>query len=115
MHRLRLFTGLSLLLASTALPASAQDIHLNLGSLANAQTLNEQQKWGAFLACAHAAGVPEHLRNKNWVGFTAYTTVLAYNKDVYGKNPPKNWADFFDFEKFPGTRGVGATYPASNM
>jgi len=44
------------------LPDYAKDIKLNLGSLANDQTLNEQQKWGAFLACAHAAGVPELIR-----------------------------------------------------
>lgn len=54
----------------------------------------------------NAAGIPENLRHEYWVGFTAYSTVLAYNTDVYGNNPPKNWADFFDVEKFPGTRAV---------
>ena len=63
----------------------------------------------------NASGIPEHLRNKYWIGFTAYSTVLAYNKDVYGDNPPKNWADFFDVEKFPGTRAIGGTYPSTNM
>ncbi len=41
-----------------ALPDYAKDIKLNLGSLASDQALSEQQKWGAFLACAHAAGEP---------------------------------------------------------
>lgn len=63
----------------------------------------------------NAAGIPEHLRSKYWVGFTAYTTVLAYNKNVYGDNVPKNWADFFNVEKFPGTRAISANSPASNM
>lgn len=63
----------------------------------------------------NAAGIPENLRHEYWVGFTAYSTVLAYNTDVYGNNPPKNWADFFDVEKFPGTRAVGGTYPSTNM
>lgn len=63
----------------------------------------------------NAAGIPEHLRNKNWIGFTAYSTVLAYNTDVYGDNPPKNWADFFDVEKFPGTRAIGGSGPPSNL
>lgn len=45
-----------------ALPDFAKDIKLNLGSLASDQTLSEQQKWGVFLACAHAAGVPIVLR-----------------------------------------------------
>ena len=45
-----------------ALPDYAKDIKLNLGSLASDQTLTEQQKWGAFLACAHALGEPSLLR-----------------------------------------------------
>jgi putative spermidine/putrescine transport system substrate-binding protein len=63
----------------------------------------------------NAAGIPEHLRKEHSIGFTAYSTVLAYNTDVYGDNPPKNWADFFDVEKFPGTRAIGGTYPSTNM
>jgi lipoyl-dependent peroxiredoxin subunit D len=45
-----------------ALPDYAKDIKLNLGSLANDAALNDQQKWGAFLACAHAAGVAPLVR-----------------------------------------------------
>ncbi len=63
----------------------------------------------------NAAGIPEHLRNEYWVGFTAYSTVLAWNKDVYGDKPPQNWADFFDVEKFPGTRAISGTSPSTNM
>lgn len=44
------------------LPDYAKDIKLNLGSLASDTTLNDQQKWGAFLACAHAIGEPSLLR-----------------------------------------------------
>lgn len=39
------------------LPAYAKDISLNLGSLASETVLNDQQKWGAFVASAHATGV----------------------------------------------------------
>jgi len=35
-------------------PDYAKDLKLNLGSLANEDDLNDQQKWGAFLACALA-------------------------------------------------------------
>lgn len=63
----------------------------------------------------NAAGIPENLRNKYWVGFTAYSTVLAYNTDVYGDKPPQNWADFFDVEKFPGTRAISSTSTSTNM
>src|SRR5690606_35192555 len=44
------------------LPDYAKDIKLTLGSLANDQTLTDQQKWGAFLACAQATGVPSLIR-----------------------------------------------------
>lgn len=41
-----------------ALPAYAKDLSLNLSSLAAETGLTEQQKWGAFVASAHAVGVP---------------------------------------------------------
>ena len=41
-----------------ALPAYAKDLSLNLSSLAAETLLTEQQKWGAFLASAHATGAP---------------------------------------------------------
>src|SRR4030095_15217409 len=31
--------------------------------------------------------------------------LLAYNTETYPDNPPSSWADFFDTEKSPGTRG----------
>jgi len=36
-------------------PDYAKDLKLNLGSLANEDDLNDQQKWGTFLACALAS------------------------------------------------------------
>jgi len=41
------------------LPPYAKDLSLNLSSLTNETTLSDQQKWGAFLASAHAVGQPE--------------------------------------------------------
>lgn len=35
-----------------------------------------------------------------------YGVVLMYNKEKYKDNRPKNWADFFDTEKFPGVRAL---------
>ncbi len=40
-----------------ALPAYAKDLSLNLSSLAGEDILNTQQKWGTFVASAHAVGV----------------------------------------------------------
>jgi len=45
-----------------ALPAYAKDLSLNLSSLASETVLTEQQKWGAFLAAAHAVGTPAVVR-----------------------------------------------------
>jgi alkyl hydroperoxide reductase subunit D len=41
------------------LPAYAKDLSLNLSSLANETILTDQQKWGAFVASAHAVGQRE--------------------------------------------------------
>ena len=40
-------------------------------------------------------------------GGVTWSTVLAYNTDVYpGDTGPKSWADFFDLERFPGRRAL---------
>ncbi|MDB5418708.1 MAG: alkyl hydroperoxide reductase [Phenylobacterium sp.] len=44
------------------LPAYAKDLSLNLSTLAGETTLNEQQKWGAFVASAYAVGQPAVVR-----------------------------------------------------
>jgi len=36
----------------------------------------------------------------------ALGTNLAYRKDKFPRGGPKNWADFWDVQKFPGTRGM---------
>jgi alkyl hydroperoxide reductase subunit D len=43
---------------AAALPPYANDLALNLGSLAEETLLSDQQKWGCFVACAHAVGIP---------------------------------------------------------
>jgi alkyl hydroperoxide reductase subunit D len=42
-----------------SLPAYAKDLSLNLSSLASETVLNDQQKWGCFLASAYAIGQPD--------------------------------------------------------
>ncbi|RWM71783.1 MAG: ABC transporter substrate-binding protein [Mesorhizobium sp.] len=52
-----------------------------------------------------ATSLDPSLVNEYWVGGPSYySTVLAWSKKKYGDNPPKNWADFWDVKKFPGTR-----------
>jgi putative spermidine/putrescine transport system substrate-binding protein len=49
------------------------------------------------------------------VGSDVFATVMAWNTDKYGEpgsdGAPSSWADFFDVEKFPGTRA----YRANNV
>ncbi len=57
------------------------------------------------------------LKSKYCVGGDVFSTVYAWNTDTYGENGPQNWADFFDVEKFPGSRAyrgkvAGALAPA---
>ncbi|MBU6373074.1 MAG: carboxymuconolactone decarboxylase family protein [Alphaproteobacteria bacterium] len=58
-----------------ALPDYAKDQKLNLGSLAAETLLTDQQKWGCFLASAHAIGVPQ--------------VVKAIEAEVAGKISPE--------------------------
>ncbi len=51
-------------------------------------------------------GIPKELIHKNYIGFINFTKVIAYQKDKFGDNGPKSWADFFDLEKFPGKRSM---------
>ncbi len=44
------------------IPPYAKDISLNLSSLVNETVLSDQQKWGTFLASAHAVGVAPVVR-----------------------------------------------------
>ncbi len=41
------------------LPDYAKDLKLNLGSLSNETVLDDQKKWGTFLASAHGAANPD--------------------------------------------------------
>ena len=47
------------------LPAYAKDLSLNLSSLAGETTLNDQQKWGCFVASAYAVGAPAVVKAVN--------------------------------------------------
>lgn len=57
------------------------------------------------------------LKSKFCVGGDVFSTVYAWNTDTYGDNGPQSWADFWDVEKFPGSRAyrgkiAGALEPA---
>lgn len=45
------------------IPAYAKDLSSNLTNLLAETLLSDQQKWGTFLSCAHAIGVPAAVQN----------------------------------------------------
>ena len=49
------------------------------------------------------------LRHGNAIGGHALSHVICYNKKKWpGEHHPKSWADFWDVQKFPGRRVLGA-------
>jgi putative spermidine/putrescine transport system substrate-binding protein len=43
---------------------------------------------------------------ENWLGFSVFGILMAYNTEKFGDNGPKSWPDFFNTEKFVGRRGL---------
>lgn len=60
-------------------------------------------------------GITEALRGEHRIGFTAYSTVMVWNKNVYKDTAPQGWADFFDTAKFLGSRVMSTVSPATNL
>ena len=62
-----------------SLPEYAKDLSLNLSSLAGETTLNDQQKWGCFVACAYAVGSGPVIKAINAAAEAAGLTPEAAN------------------------------------
>lgn len=60
-----------------SLPDYAKDLSLNLSSLASETVLNDQQKWGCFVAAAHAVGVTPVMHSINDAAVAAGMTPEA--------------------------------------
>ena len=53
------------------------------------------------------------LYTEHCVGGDVFSTVYAWNTDTYGDDGPQSWQDFFDVEKFPGTRAYRGKVPGA--
>ncbi|WPP00095.1 ABC transporter substrate-binding protein [Pseudomonas sp. HR96] len=56
-----------------------------------------------------AAQVPDILpgmATNNWLGFSVFGIVMAYNREKFSGNAPASWADYWNPQKFPGRRGL---------
>jgi putative spermidine/putrescine transport system substrate-binding protein len=51
-------------------------------------------------------GFEEAAYSDAWAGIIYFSTVLGYDTDHFGDNPPQSWADFWDVENFPGARSL---------
>ena len=59
-------------------------------------------------------GLPKEVVHDYGVPYNLFSTVIAYNTDVFPEgNHPKNWADFWDTEKFPGPRALNKYAPST--
>ncbi|BBE09304.1 FAD/FMN-containing dehydrogenase [Mycoavidus cysteinexigens] len=52
------------------------------------------------------SAIPSRFISPYGVGTNVYTTVLAYRTDVFKKNPPQTWKDFWNVKDFPGRRSL---------
>ena len=51
--------------------------------------------------------IPENMRGDYIVGDDVYATVMVHRTDTpLGKNPPKDWKDFWNTKDFPGVRAM---------
>jgi len=51
-------------------------------------------------------GIPASLVDSDWVGMMTYSLVIGWQADKFGENGPQSWADFWNTEKYPGTRAM---------
>ncbi len=50
--------------------------------------------------------LPDDLVTDCSVPIIQSTFMLVYNTETYPDDPPQSWADFYDTENYPGTRGI---------
>jgi putative spermidine/putrescine transport system substrate-binding protein len=55
---------------------------------------------------ASAKDILPGMATNNWLGFSVFGIVMAYNKEKFAGNAPTRWADYWDTKKFPGRRGL---------
>lgn len=68
------------------------------------------------LKIINMAGHPKELQDSKFVVTRGiYSTVMGYRSDVFASRPrPRNWAEFWDVQKFPGPRAMRNS-PVDNL
>jgi putative spermidine/putrescine transport system substrate-binding protein len=58
------------------------------------------------IAPAAARDLVPGMLTPNWLGFSVFSTTMAYRTDKFPGEGPKNWKDFWNVGKFPGRRSL---------
>jgi putative spermidine/putrescine transport system substrate-binding protein len=59
-------------------------------------------------------GLPRNAYDEYWIAPNDYTVFMAWRRDRFGDHPPRNWADFWNVQKFPGARSL-ALHPSEML
>lgn len=51
-------------------------------------------------------GIAENLKSEGWISNLVYSAVVGWNDEAYPDRKPRNWADMWDTETFPGPRAM---------
>ncbi len=62
------------------------------------------------LGIAPVPGLVDGMLTDNWLGFSVFSTIMAYRSDKFPNGGPQSWADFWDVAKFPGRRALYRGY-----
>ena len=81
---------------------------IHLGSPEGAQAAEQGLLEPLDYTIIDPKSLPPGAESKYCYPFTSYGTVMAWNTKAIGANPPANWAEFWNIEKFPGKRALRA-------
>lgn len=65
--------------------------------------LYEEINWDLIDTSQFPEGMPQ---GDCYIASLGYVYGMFYNADTYGDDAPQSWEDFFDTERFPGTRAI---------
>jgi putative spermidine/putrescine transport system substrate-binding protein len=81
---------------------------IHLGSPEGAQAAEQDLLEPLDYTIIDPKSLPPGAESKFCYPFTSYGTVMAWNTKAIGANPPANWADFWNVQKYPGKRALRA-------
>jgi len=99
--------GLAALKMQVTSGAVTTDV-IHLGSPEGAQAAEQGLLEPLDYTIIDPKSLPPGAESKFCFPFSSYGTVMAWNTKAIVANPPANWADFWNVEKYPGKRALRA-------